>query len=99
VAGNTSQTTYGPINIDTTPPQIQLVSPADGNTYTQGQTITAGYSCSDGLSQVATCLGTVVSGTTLNLTTAGTFSFTVTATDQAGNQSMVTHTYTVAPGK
>ena len=94
-AGNQASNTQTGINIDMTPPQIEFVSPRNGFTYPKGATIGASYSCSDGLSTVASCSGDVPSGTTMTLGTAGTFSFTVTAVDHAGNRTTVTHSYTV----
>jgi len=58
--------------------------------------IAANYACSDGGSGVASCAGPVANGTVVTLNTPGTFSFAVTATDVAGNQTTVTHTYQVA---
>jgi hypothetical protein len=98
LAGFTASNTHSGVNIDLTPPQVQLISPVNGFNYTQGQTIAASYSCADGLSGVATCTGTLPSGTRITLSNTGTFTFTVTATDQAGNQTTATNTYNVVPG-
>jgi len=95
LAGNTASKTQTGINIDVTPPQIQFVSPANGFSYLHDIKIAASYTCSDGLSGVATCSGTVANGTSMTLGSIGTFSFTVTATDRAGNQTVVTHNYSV----
>jgi len=96
LAGNSSSNTHAGINIDTTPPLVQLISPLDGFTYPLGAVIAANYACSDGGSGVASCAGPVANGTVVTLNTPGTFSFAVTATDVAGNQTTVTHTYQVA---
>lgn len=85
---------------DTTAPAVTITSPANGATYTQGQTIAASFSCQDepGGSGVASCSGTVADGALIDTATVGThsFSFTVTGTDNAGNSASVTHTYNVA---
>ena len=59
--------------------------------------VKAAYSCSDSGSGVASCNGTQPNGATVNtgLGALGPHTFTVTATDQAGNTSAVTNSYTV----
>ena len=97
IAGNTSSDTHAGIKIDSVAPGVRFLKPANGAIYTVGQSDTASYSCSDDRSGVASCAGTVPTGTVLQFTTPGTQTFTVTATDVAGNQTVVTHTYTVNP--
>lgn len=81
---------------DTTPPAIAVASPVQGASYTQGQTPEASYSCADdGGSGLAGCTGPVSSGQPLDTSTIGSHAFTVTATDNAGNESTQTVTYTV----
>lgn len=94
-AGNHSSATQTGIKIDTAPPLVTFRSPANGAQYTQGGTVAAAYTCADALSGIAGCSGPVASGQVIQLTNTGTFSFTVTAIDVAGNQTQVTHTYTV----
>jgi len=96
LAGNSSTNTHGGINIDATPPLVQLISPLDSFTYALGTVIAANYTCSDGGSGVASCTGPVANGTLMTLGAPGTFTFAVTAIDVAGNQTTVTHTYQVA---
>ncbi len=95
IAGNTASNTHSGIKIDTIPPSVRFISPVDGFTYTLGSTVNANYSCSDGGSHIATCTGNIPSGQVLQLNTPGTQTFTVTAIDVAGNQTVVTHTYQV----
>lgn len=61
------------------------------------QVADARYSCADTASGsgLASCVGTVPFGSPLDTSTAGDHSFTVTATDNAGNQTTVTRHYTV----
>jgi len=81
---------------DATPPTVDLRGPADGASVMVGDALVADYSCADtGGSGLATCAGPVVSGARVDTSAAGTFPFTVTATDGAGNSSSATHTYTV----
>ena len=78
-----------------------MSSPAD-TTYTVGQSVTADYGCTDeaGGSGVASCGGPVPPGAAINTSTPGTFGFTVTGTDNAGNTASATRIYTVvAPSR
>jgi Zinc carboxypeptidase len=80
---------------DGTPPTISVRSPAAGGTYSQGQTVNAGYSCADAASGVRSCTGPVENGAPINTSAPGQHLFTVTATDQAGNEASQTVSYTV----
>ncbi|HEX5246998.1 MAG TPA: SBBP repeat-containing protein [Gaiellaceae bacterium] len=87
---------FGPT--DTTPPTITLSHPADGEVLAPGSQEAASYSCNDdpGGSGIASCIGTLASGASIPTASTGTFTFVVTATDNAGNTASVTHTYYVA---
>ena len=80
---------------DTADPQITITTPPQGATYTQGQSLAASYSCTDEGSGVASCEGTVADGANIDTSSTGTKTFTVSATDNAGNTNSVSHTYTV----
>ena len=82
---------------DTAPPEVEIVSPADGARYARGEAVVARYSCRDpdGRSAVTTCDGPVASGQALDTAPAGTFSFTVTSADALGNAATRTVTYEV----
>jgi hypothetical protein len=95
VAGNSATSAPATVKIDTAPPIITFISPVNGFTYTKGTSVAASYSCIDSLSGVASCTGPVPNGQRFIADTVGTFSFTVTAVDNAGNQSQITRTYTV----
>jgi hypothetical protein len=56
----------------------------------------ADFHCDDSGSGVASCSGTVAFGDPIPTGATGTFTFTVTAKDNAGNTSTLTHTYYVA---
>jgi hypothetical protein len=82
---------------DAVTPTVDLRSPADGATFGRGDRVLADFDCADeGGSGLASCVGTVADGQPVDTATLGQKSFTVTATDGAGNQTTVTHTYTVA---
>jgi hypothetical protein len=94
-AGNT--TTAGPISgnkVDRKAPGISISQPTAGS-YLLNQSVAASYSCSDGGSGVAACAGPVSSGASIDTSSAGTRTFTVTATDAVGNVSTQSVTYTV----
>jgi hypothetical protein len=82
---------------DTTAPTIDLRTPANGDHVGQGDQVVVDFSCSDeqGGSGLASCVGTTPDGATLDTSTLGEVSVTVTARDNAGNQRVVTHTVTV----
>ena len=84
---------------DVTAPTIDLTTPPDMGAYTLGQQVTADYTCADsGGSGLATCAGNVPQGQPIDTSTAGTHTFTVNATDVAGNLATVAHTYEVLAG-
>jgi hypothetical protein len=96
-ASNYAVTVETPAGSDTTPPDITITTPADGAVYTLGQTVNADYSCDDevGGSGVASCVGDVANGEPIDTSTVGAKTFTVNAEDNAGNQSSLTHDYSV----
>ncbi len=77
------------------PPTVTIVTPADGATYTAGQNVAADYACADSDGTVATCVGPVADGQSINTTTAGSKTFTVTATDDDGATTTKTVSYQV----
>ena len=88
---NATDTPTDPID-----PQIAITTPTQGATYTLGQAVAASYSCTDVDSGVASCEGPVANGANIDTSTTGTKTFTVNATDKAGNTNSVSHTYTVS---
>jgi Peptidase family C25/Bacterial Ig-like domain (group 3) len=94
--GISAATSFGPIKIDKTNPAISLTAPLIGASFTVGDVVNAAYTCTDALSGVASCVGTVPNGQAIDTATPGAKSFTVNAIDQAGNSSSTTANYTVA---
>lgn len=86
---------------DRTEPTVEIVTPSDGAAFARNQAVNADFSCADepGGSGLATCEGTVDDGTPLATATIGDHEFTVTATDDAGNVTVQTNTYRVAPAR
>lgn len=82
--------------VDRTPPTIEIRAPAADATYTLGQPAVVDFGCDDrGGSGISTCKGQAPWGSALDTATLGTKTFTVNATDRAGNAARETHTYTV----
>lgn len=94
-AANTESHTQGDINIDLTTPGAALASPANGAIYLLNATVPAEFACSDALSGVASCAGTLASGALIDTSSPGGKTFTVTAADRAANATSVTHAYSV----
>jgi len=82
--------------LDRVAPAITLTTPGDGAVYVLNQAVTADYTCADATAGVSVCAGPVASGSNVDTGTPGDQTFTVGATDQAGNLAEVSHTYTVA---
>jgi hypothetical protein len=96
-AGNTGSAVAHYTVVDATAPQIALATPPDAAVYDLGEQVAASYSCADedGGSGVATCAGTVANGAAIDTSSVGKKSFTVSATDNAGNPASTTVSYTV----
>jgi hypothetical protein len=96
-AGNGTTVTHAyTVAPDETAPTVDLRTPAEGAQFALGEQVQADYSCADeGGSGLASCEGDVADGAALDTATAGSHSFTVVARDGAGNETTVTHGYTV----
>jgi hypothetical protein len=70
---------------DTKPPKVAIVTPVSGAKYAQNKIIKASYSCTDLISKIGTCVGTVARGANIDTATPGSKTFSVIATDKAGN--------------
>jgi hypothetical protein len=95
MAGNVGQDQVIRFHVDSTGPTVTITAPAEGATYHQGKAQPAKYRCADGFSGVASCKGTVPNGANIDTSIPGPHTFTVVATDRAGNTRTVSHTYQV----
>jgi hypothetical protein len=97
VANCTTAGPLGPFDVDLAPPTVTVSSPVNGSQVKLNSKLIASYSCADQGSGIApgTCTGPVPSGSTITTSKTGTFYFTVTAADLAGNVASKTVSYTV----
>ena len=88
IAGNLGTGTFGPINIDTTGPAIVVASPTSNQQFILNSQITPSFSCGESSGGIDTvnCTATP-SGLPYTATPVGPGTFSVSATDQAGNSA------------
>lgn len=92
-AGNTASTTVAGIKIDQEKPTLTTADVnVQGATYTVGTTPKATCTAIDRVSGLDSCVVVVTGG---NANGVGTFAYTATATDNAGNTTVLTGTYRV----
>ena len=96
-SGNTSAARTAMVKLDKRVPATTVTSPAEGAAYQPGAALNATFSCADpaGGSGLATCVGDVSNGAPIDTRTPGPKTFTVTATDTAGNRTARTVHYSV----
>ncbi len=95
VAGNNANNSFANVKIDKTAPTISVTAPTSGN-YLLNQAVTVSFTCTDSLSGVSSCTGTTANGSSLDTASPGAKTFTVNASDNAGNSaSPTTVNYTV----
>jgi hypothetical protein len=86
----------GNVARDLAPPDITITTPAHGATYQIDEEVIVDFSVTDNLTGVANVTSTLPNGWQLDTCKEGVFSFTVQATDNAGNSDSVTVHYKVA---
>jgi hypothetical protein len=94
---NVSQQTVTYTIADGTPPTIMLSSPPDGAVYRLGDSVQTWFRCDDSPSGsgISWCKGDVGNGAFLDTASVGPKTFTVTASDRAGNLAREMHAYSV----
>jgi hypothetical protein len=94
-AGRVEATKLIAFKVDAVKPSVTITRPDDGQTFPLDKVVTAAFKCVDRESGMDTCVGTVANGANLDTSTVGDHTFTVTATDLAGNVTTVTRHYQV----
>ena len=79
---------------DVVGPHITITTPVDGAVYELDDEVLADFSCVDDTA-LASCEGDVADGEPIDTSTEGEHDFTVTAEDEDGHETTLTHTYTV----
>ena len=92
--GNTATAPVN-INLDKTMPTVTITSPAQDAVFLSTNNVLAVWGAADALSGVASSSGTVEPDLPIDTSTQGMNSFSVTASDLAGNSTMITHSYSV----
>lgn len=83
------------IKEDTVPPVITVNGINDGDVVKLNQNVVVTWSCSDEASGVETSAGDIASGEALDTSKVGPHTLTFTATDKAGNKTIMSITYNV----
>src|SRR3954470_22914342 len=96
IKGNQSPVQSKSFLVDTVAPTVTVNTP-DRARYTQGRPVPLTFSCAadQGVSGMASCLGSTASGQNLPTGTAGNQVLTITATDNVGNVTVKTVSYRV----
>ena len=96
-AGNQTVVTHTVTVVDETKPTISVTTPAEGAEYELGEEVLADYSCADepNGSGLDSCVGSVANGAAVDTASLGDKTFTVNASDEAGNTRSKSVTYTV----
>ncbi|GEM_PF-3174744 len=94
LAGNKSSSSVV-LNIDKISPDAVITVPENEVEYILNSSATVLWLVADGLSGINSSTGTIASGGVLDTATAGTKTFSVVATDKAGNKTEISRTYYV----
>jgi hypothetical protein len=89
-------TNIGDLKIDSVPPVVSITAPLNNGTYVLNASVAANYGCTDSPgSGLATCAGSLPNGSNISTSPVGPQTFTVTASDNAGNVATRINTYWV----
>lgn len=100
-AGNVESAKTLTVKIDNTAPRVAFGTPPSDAPYLLNQPVAASYSCIDRVGSmdggvgVATCDGTVPTGTDIVTSPVGTYTFTVNTADKLGNATSQSTSYKV----
>jgi hypothetical protein len=97
-AGNSETAKSCTVKIDLTVPVVTISAPVNGASYKRGAVVKASWTATDapsGINAALTKSTPVANAVAIDTSTTGSKTFTVTATDNAGNVTTKTVTYTV----
>jgi X-Pro dipeptidyl-peptidase len=92
VAGRQEAVKLIAFKADSVKPTVTVTTPADGASYPLDKAVATKFKCTDNESGIDTC---AASAATLDTSTVGDHTLTVTGTDKAGNVTVVTRHYQV----
>jgi hypothetical protein len=95
LAGNVEAEQTVEFDVDATPPVITITKPLAGDQYLLNSIQKANFGCVDALAGLFSCNGTVANGADLDTTSVGYKTFTVSASDVAGNSTTKSVQYNV----
>ncbi|MGN6271658.1 MAG: Ig-like domain repeat protein [Protaetiibacter sp.] len=95
--GNFSDWQESTIRVDATAPVIALYGIVDGGRYAVGEELFVEYQCGDATSGLVgdDCTADLPDGARVDTTTPGDYTFTIRATDLAGNTTRIVRSYSV----
>jgi hypothetical protein len=95
--GNFSDWQESTIRLDATAPTISLHGIAEGGRYAVGEELFVEYQCGDATSGLdgENCTADLPDGARVDTTTPGDYSFTIQASDLAGNTTRIVRSYSV----
>ena len=93
--GNESVPATRVFAVDRVAPRIFVTTPADGAQLPVGEPFVVDFGCDDATSGVAECVGDLAGGDLLDTSRPGAYTFTIRATDEAGNETVRTLAYRV----
>jgi hypothetical protein len=95
--GNFSDWQETTLRYDATAPVISLHGIADGGRYAVGEELFVEYQCGDATSGLVgdDCIADLPDGARVDTTTPGDYTFTIRATDLAGNTTRIVRSYSV----
>jgi hypothetical protein len=95
VSYSNPQTQIGAIAADNAKPTVSIAAPLAGGQFLQNSAQPASFTCADEGLGIESCVGTVANGANVDTSKIGYHTFTVTATDNAGNVTTQSAEYVV----
>ncbi len=94
-AGNETAPSTVTVKIDSKPPVVTIVSPAEGAKVVSGSKAVADFACADAGAGLASCEGSIADGARIDQGAQGARTLTITAVDKVGKETKVTRSFRV----